>query len=108
MDRPADERGIRTKIIGAATVAMLTGAIAFQVGQVTAPPTTIHSCVEGVADCVDFGGVEAVSHAVFVGAAVPFELVSMLLLGAVEQTTQSIPAVVGMSHQGEFEFDEGR
>ncbi len=83
LDRPPDERGVRTKIIGAATVAMLTGAIAFQVGEATAPLTTIHTCPEGAGDCVEFGGVAALSHAIFVGAAVPFELVSMLLLVAI-------------------------
>jgi NADH-quinone oxidoreductase subunit J len=83
IDSKPDERGIRTKIIGAATVALLAGAIAFQVGEATAPMTTIPSCGPSAPDCVDFGGVEAVSHALFVQAAVPFELVSMLLLVAI-------------------------
>lgn len=78
-----DERGVRTKIIGAATVALLAGAIAFQVGEATAPLTPIATCAPDAVGCVDFGGVEALSHALFVQAAVPFELVSMLLLVAI-------------------------
>lgn len=83
LDGKPDDRGIRTKIIGAATIAMLAGAIAFQVGETSAPLTTIHTCAPGAVGCVEFGGVEAVSHALFVQAAVPFELVSMLLLVAI-------------------------
>jgi NADH-quinone oxidoreductase subunit J len=83
LDGKPDERGIRTKIIGAATIAMLAGAIAFQVGEATAPLTNIPTCAPQAVGCVEFGGVEAVSHALFVQAAVPFELVSMLLLIAI-------------------------
>lgn len=83
IDSTSDERGIRTKIIGAATVALLSGAIAFQVGEATAPPTPIPTCAPGAADCVDFGGVEALAHSIYVNSAVPFELVSMLLLVAI-------------------------
>jgi NADH-quinone oxidoreductase subunit J len=78
-----DERGIRTKIIGGATVALLAGAIAFQVGEATAPYTLIPECLPGAVDCLEFGGVEALAHAIYVNAAVPFELVSMLLLVAI-------------------------
>jgi NADH-quinone oxidoreductase subunit J len=83
IDSRPDDRGIRTKIIGAATVALLAGAIAFQVGEATGPLTVIRSCAPDEVGCVEFGGVEAVSHALFIQAAVPFELASMLLLVAI-------------------------
>ena len=79
----ADERGISTKIIGAATIAIITGAIAFQVGATDGGHVLIASCAESAAGCVEFGGVAALAQALFVDAAIPFELVSILLLVAV-------------------------
>lgn len=79
----ADERGLSTKIVGAATIAIVAGAIAFQVGATDAGSVLIASCAEGASGCIEFGGVEALSQAIFVDAAVPFELVSVLLLIAI-------------------------
>lgn len=76
----ADERGISTKIVGGATIALVAGAIAFQIGATDVPSVLIESCAEGASGCVEFGSVDAVSNAIFVDAAVPFELVSILLL----------------------------
>ncbi len=79
----ADERGISTKIVGGATIALVAGAIAFQLGAADVGHVLIPACVDGAEGCVVFGSVEALSHAIFVDAAVPFELVSILLLVAI-------------------------
>jgi NADH-quinone oxidoreductase subunit J len=43
----------------------------------------ILSCPEGVPECNQFGGVRGVAHVLYKDAAVPFELVSILLLVAI-------------------------
>lgn len=78
-----DQRGVSTKIVGGATIALVAGAIAFQIGATEVPSVLIESCAEGASGCVEFGSVDAVSSAIFVDAAVPFELVSILLLIAI-------------------------
>ncbi len=78
-----DERGVSTKLVGAATIALVAGAIAFQLGATDGGHVLIASCADGATGCMEFGGVSAVSQAIFVDAAVPFELVSVLLLVAI-------------------------
>lgn len=78
-----DERGVSIKIVGAATIAIVAGTIAFQLGAIDGGHVAIVSCAEGASGCIEFGGVEALSQALFVDAAVPFELVSILLLIAI-------------------------
>jgi NADH-quinone oxidoreductase subunit J len=78
-----NERGVSTKIIGGATIALVAGSIAFQLGAVEFGRVMIPSCAEGAVGCIEFGGVDALSHAIFIDAAVPFELVSVLLLVAI-------------------------
>lgn len=84
MEGRKDGRGLLTKTFGGAVLAMLAGGIAFAVGgvgDVGRPP--IAPCPEGVGECGQFGGVDALSNALFVNAAIPFELASILLLVAV-------------------------
>jgi NADH-quinone oxidoreductase subunit J len=78
-----DERGVSIKIVGAATIAIVAGTIAFQLGATDGGHVAIVSCAEGASGCIEFGGVDALSQAIFVDAAVPFELVSILLLIAI-------------------------
>jgi NADH-quinone oxidoreductase subunit J len=78
-----DERGVSTKLIGGATIALVAGAIAFQLGATDGGHVLIASCADGASGCIEFGGVNALAQAIFVDAAVPFELVSVLLLVAV-------------------------
>ena len=47
-----------------------------------AAPIPIRAC-EPEADCVQFGGVDALGHALYLGALVPFELISITLLVAI-------------------------
>jgi hypothetical protein len=70
---------------------LAVAAIATQVGprracsRVTAPFVAVTSkCAQpGLAECGQFGGVDALANAIYVGAAIPFELVSVLLLVAI-------------------------
>jgi NADH-quinone oxidoreductase subunit J len=78
-----DERGVSTKLVGAMTIAVVAGGIAFQLGATDAGHVLIQSCAEGASGCSEFGGVDALSRAIFVEAAVPFELVGILLLVAI-------------------------
>jgi NADH-quinone oxidoreductase subunit J len=81
--KPDASRGLLIRTGGGALLAIIGGAIAFQVGSVTAPYIDIDQCRDGIAECGQFGGVDAVSNALFQGAAVPFELLSALLLVAI-------------------------
>ncbi|GAB4200560.1 MAG: NADH-quinone oxidoreductase subunit J [Sandaracinaceae bacterium] len=83
METARDQRGLMLKTLGGATVTLVAGAIAFQVGEALAPLGAVPGCAEGQADCQEFGGVDALSQAIYVGAAIPFELVSVLLLVAI-------------------------
>jgi NADH-quinone oxidoreductase subunit J len=73
-------RGWVTKTFGAGLIVLLTGAIAFVVGETEAPTQDFASCS---GECDQFGGVNQLSQAIYRDAAIPFELVSMLLLVAI-------------------------
>jgi NADH-quinone oxidoreductase subunit J len=79
----ADERGVIWKLVGVSVLTMFTGAIVAVLGGTESARVTIASCAEGAAGCVEYGSVDAISNAIFVDAAVPFELVSILLLVAI-------------------------
>lgn len=84
LDSRQDGRGLLTKTLGAAVLAMLAGGIAFAVGGVgDVGRPNIEPCPDGAGECGQFGGVDAVANALFSGAAIPFELASILLLVAV-------------------------
>ncbi len=80
-----DQRGLVVKTMGAAVLMMTMGSIAFSVGaagnEITRPDIPL--CEGGVAECQQFGGVDALAQAIYVDGMIPFELVSMLLLVAI-------------------------
>lgn len=79
-----DQRGWVVKAFGAGMIVLVCGAIAFSIGEAGGPETvSLPGCPDGQAECDQFGGVNALSHEIFRGAAIPFELVSMLLLVAI-------------------------
>lgn len=82
---PPDQRGLVVKTVGAAVIAMTMGTVAFGVAAAgnDVPRPDIALCEGGAAECRQFGGVDAVSEALYVQGAIPFELVSMLLLVAI-------------------------
>ncbi len=77
------QRGVMLRAAIAAVMAMVGASIAFGVAAIEAPYVDVDQCGQGVAECGQFGGVEALGTAIFTGAAVPFELVSILLLVAI-------------------------
>lgn len=79
----ADERGVIWKLVGVSVLTMLTGAIVAVLGGTESASVIIPSCAEGAVGCLEYGSVDAISNAIFVDAAVPFELVSILLLVAI-------------------------
>ncbi|MGE0787995.1 MAG: NADH-quinone oxidoreductase subunit J [Sandaracinaceae bacterium] len=67
----------------AAVMGMIGASVAFGVATIDATYVDVDQCRDGAAECGQFGGVEALSDALFKGAAVPFELASILLLVAI-------------------------
>jgi len=77
-------RGILTRAGGASVMLIIGTGIAFQLIEVTRGPVAIPACPPGGGvECQQFGGVEGVGMALFNQAAVPFELVSVLLTVAI-------------------------
>ena len=58
-------------------------SIAGAVGTVNPTAPMITGCADGVAECNQFGGVRGVANVLYKDAAVPFELISILLLVAI-------------------------
>ncbi len=88
LDVKPEQRGLMVKLFGGATVLMVAGTLAAQVGHAAAGFPALPGCPEGdtmtqAGECGQFGGVDALSNAIYVGAAIPFELVSVLLLVAI-------------------------
>lgn len=80
-----DQRGLIVKTMGAAVLMMTMGSIAFALGAAgnDVPRPDIPLCDRGVAECQQFGGVDALAQAIYVDGMIPFELISMLLLVAI-------------------------
>lgn len=83
MEHRTDTRGWVVKTIGGGLIVLLAGAITFSVGEASSGSSALPVCDGTVPDCHELGTVEALSHAIYRGAALPFELVSMLLLVAI-------------------------
>ena len=83
METARDQKGLMVKLLGGAVVVLVAGAIAAQVGHAVGVFPGLPGCPDGQAECGQFGGVDALSNAIYVGAAIPFELVSILLLVAI-------------------------
>lgn len=77
-------RGLLLRTASAALMALVAGGIAFAVAGFERPYVDTDMCPGGQADCPElFGGVTALGDAIYRGAAVPFELISVLLLVAI-------------------------
>lgn len=83
MPKRADQRGVLMKAAIGSVMAMISGALAFGVATTERAWVDIAPCRDGSAECGQFGGVDALGTSIFQGAAVPFELISVLLLVAV-------------------------
>lgn len=83
MPRREDQKGLLVRTGAGALMAMVTAAIAFSVASVARPYVDLDQCAGPIAECGQFGGVQALSDALFRGSAVPFEIVSVLLLVAI-------------------------
>ena len=77
-------RGMLVKTAAVAVMILLTALLASSLMSVHTPLLPLAGCTsaEG-AECDQFGGVLAFSHSLFVGAYVPFELISVLLTVAI-------------------------
>lgn len=102
MDRRTDTRGWVMKTFGAGLIVLFVGAITFTVGEASAPTNAIPTCDGEGPGCHEFGSVEALSEAIYQQAAVPFELISMLLLVAI---IAAIGTARGRSAQQKDELD---
>lgn len=78
-----DQRGLLVRTGAAVLMALVGGVIAFSVAGIDRPYVDLNQCPGTAAECGQFGGVDALADAIYRGAAVPFELVSVLLLVAV-------------------------
>lgn len=81
-DRP-DQKGLLLRTGVAALMAMVGAGVAFGVAAVQAEYVDVDQCPPGVAECGQYGGVEALGFAIYRDSVVPFELVGVLLLVAV-------------------------
>lgn len=73
---------VLVKTLGAALTLVMTAAIASQLLLIQGEYVNIDPCVTG-AECGQFGGVKALGQVIYQQAAVPFELISVLLTVAV-------------------------
>ncbi len=76
-------RGVMVRVASGAIMALIGAAIAFQLADVARDKPNIDLCPDGQAECGQFGGVEALGQVIYSDAAVPFEIVSILLLVAI-------------------------
>lgn len=76
-------RGVMVRTAAGAIMGLVGLAIAFQLGEIGGDKPAVDLCPPGTAECGQFGGVEAMSKVLYVDAAVPFEIVSILLLVAI-------------------------
>lgn len=82
--KPTKPRGLMVRIGAGALMAMLGASLAFGVASPLGREyVDIDQCRGAAAECGQFGGVDALSTALFQQSAVPFELVSVLLLVAI-------------------------
>ncbi|MBN1653709.1 MAG: NADH-quinone oxidoreductase subunit J [Deltaproteobacteria bacterium] len=71
------------KLFSIAGMVVVTGAVTYAALGYSPALKGLNTCPEAVAECGQFGGVEAFSAALFRGGVVPFELISILLTVAV-------------------------
>ncbi len=83
IDTSPERKGVLAKLVGGAVAAMIFATIASQLGSSESTFPGLPGCPDGGAECGQFGGVEALGRAIYLGAGLPFELVSALLLVAI-------------------------
>jgi NADH-quinone oxidoreductase subunit J len=76
-------QGAAARVLSMCLMAAVAITIAAGVGHLRPIAPTIEGCSGGVPECAQFGGVEGVARVLYRDAAVPFELVSILLLIAI-------------------------
>lgn len=76
-------RALFARAAGASLMAMVGAVLVFTVAGIDRQYVDLDQCAPGVAECGQFGGVKAMAHVVYSVAAVPFELLSVLLLVAI-------------------------
>lgn len=75
--------GAVPRMLGMCLMAAVGISVAAGVGHLDQDAPVLQGCPEGTPECQQFGGVEGVSMVLYRNAAVPFELVSILLLVAI-------------------------
>jgi len=75
--------GSMARILSICVMSAVAISIASGVGSVSRELPDIIGCADGQPECSQFGGVRAVAAALYKDAAVPFELISILLLVAI-------------------------
>ena len=80
---PAGFKGGTGKVLSLCFMAAVAISVASGVGHYMPEAPVIAGCPDGVAECNQFGGVRAIAASLYRDAAVPFELVSLLLLVAI-------------------------
>ena len=77
------DKSVYVRTGAALLMAMLGAVIAFGISRIDRPYVDIDPCPDGAAECGQFGGVDGLGAAIYQQSAVPFELVSVLLLVAI-------------------------
>lgn len=80
---PTGTRSLLTRVFSGAVMAMVTTGLIASVADVVVTRPGIEACPPGTAECVQYGGVKAFGEVLYGAAALPFELVSILLLVAI-------------------------
>lgn len=75
--------GAAARALAMCLMAAVAISVAAGVGHLRPAAPAIEGCAMGVPECAQFGGVEGVARVLYRDAAVPFELVSILLLIAI-------------------------
>lgn len=75
--------GLVPRMISLCLMAAVSISVAAGVGHFRPDAPVIKGCPEGVVECGQFGGVKGISAVLYRDAAVPFELISILLLVAI-------------------------
>jgi NADH-quinone oxidoreductase subunit J len=75
--------GLAPRMLALFMMAAVGVSVASGVGHMRPPAPTIEGCPPGVVECSQFGGVRGIANVLYKDAAVPFELVSILLLVAI-------------------------
>jgi NADH-quinone oxidoreductase subunit J len=75
--------GAIPRMLGMCMMAGVGLSIASAVGHLAPEAPSIEGCLPGVPECSQFGGVKGVAAVLYKDAAVPFELISILLLVAI-------------------------